>query len=203
MKTKEKILQRALELFNSDGVENVTTRHVAKSLGISQGNLHYHYPNKNTLIQALFARFIVKVKDAEQFKDASFQKKMFVDSVHRNYRIMEEFSFLFIDNEIIWRRIPQIKTDLIEFLKSKRGKFIELLNLYKANRIIRKNLNPTQINFLADQFIFTFSSWQRASEYMCHNDDKFNYFSDFTVRLILPYVVDSELKDWESLLVNK
>ena len=36
--TKEKIIAMSLEMFNRSGVENITTRHIAKELGISQGN---------------------------------------------------------------------------------------------------------------------------------------------------------------------
>jgi len=200
MNTKEKIVARTLELFNSGGVENVTTRHIAKSMGISQGNLHYHYPNKNSLIQILFVDFLKEIKEAEQFKDSTFQKNMFIDSIHVNYRIMVKYAFLFKDNEIIWRRIPEIKNELIEFLSYKKTKFIELLKMYKDNNILRSDITQNQINFLADQFIFTFSSWLRSSEYMDFKKNKLAYFSDFTVRLILPYLVASEIKLWEELL---
>jgi len=63
MTTKERILDEALQLFNDDGVENVTTRHIAKSLGMSQGNLHYHYPTKNIVIETLFDQFLGEVQN--------------------------------------------------------------------------------------------------------------------------------------------
>jgi len=200
LKTKEKILNKALKLFNSNGLENVTTRHIATELGISQGNLHYHYPNKNTLIKLLFNHFINEIKDSEQFKDGSFKEQIFINSIKTNYIIMQNYSFLFTDKEIVWRRIPEIKQDFFEFFESKKDKFNQLLALYKTEGLIRKQISDTQLNFLANQFIFTITSWLSSSDNI--TEDKLDYFIEFTARLILPYLEKSELNKWESLLTQ-
>lgn len=53
MKTKEKILRRALELFNESGLTQVGVREIARSLEISVGNLSYHFPRKEDIVLAL------------------------------------------------------------------------------------------------------------------------------------------------------
>ena len=60
--TKERILQKSLELFNNQGVEKVTTSLIAKELGISLGNLHYHFPNRDALIRALIDVFLADME---------------------------------------------------------------------------------------------------------------------------------------------
>ena len=45
-RTAERILASALGLFNRFGEPNVATTMVAADLGISPGNLYYHYPGK-------------------------------------------------------------------------------------------------------------------------------------------------------------
>src|SRR5689334_22613841 len=54
--TKARILDKALELFNEQGTSNVTTNHIAEALGMSPGNLYYHFRNKAEIVRALFAR---------------------------------------------------------------------------------------------------------------------------------------------------
>ncbi|MEF7614968.1 TetR/AcrR family transcriptional regulator [Aquincola sp. MAHUQ-54] len=56
-RTAERILDAALELLNRFGEPNVSTTLIAAELGISPGNLYYHYPAKEALINALYARY--------------------------------------------------------------------------------------------------------------------------------------------------
>lgn len=56
--TPARILDTALALFNQRGTANVTTNHIAEAMGISPGNLYYHYGNKSEIVRGLFARIL-------------------------------------------------------------------------------------------------------------------------------------------------
>lgn len=55
--TRDRIALASLELFNAQGERSVTTNHIAAHLGISPGNLYYHYRNKQVIIAQLFAEY--------------------------------------------------------------------------------------------------------------------------------------------------
>lgn len=55
-RTAERILETALTMFNRFGEPNVSTTAISADMGISPGNLYYHYPAKDELVNALFER---------------------------------------------------------------------------------------------------------------------------------------------------
>ena len=56
-RTAERILDTTLDLFNRLGEPNVSTTLISAEMGISPGNLYYHYPAKEELITRLFERY--------------------------------------------------------------------------------------------------------------------------------------------------
>ena len=63
MKTKDRILETARELFNARRFGNVTTAELASECGIAEGNLWYHFKNKRALLEAITEQFLVDVED--------------------------------------------------------------------------------------------------------------------------------------------
>ena len=56
MSRKLEILETARKLFNESNTQAVTTNHIAKAMGISPGNLHYHYKNREEIIRLIYTK---------------------------------------------------------------------------------------------------------------------------------------------------
>ncbi len=105
MKTNEKIIHASLQLFNEHGERSITTNHIAAHLGISPGNLYYHFKNKQDIIRSIFDNY-------EHFLNTSFQpyqaNKVTVDLLISYFDIMFEipwrFRFMYTNlNDILSR----------------------------------------------------------------------------------------------------
>ena len=79
--TKEKIIKTAQRLFNQQGLESVSIRGIASEMGISHGNLMYHFDNKDVLTRALLQ------KNRVQFEALSAQNKGEVDDLFMDFCI--------------------------------------------------------------------------------------------------------------------
>jgi AcrR family transcriptional regulator len=61
-KTRDRVLESSLELFNARGVSNVTTAEIARTVGINEGNLYYYFQKKEQLVTALFDAFEAEIR---------------------------------------------------------------------------------------------------------------------------------------------
>ncbi|MBN8682432.1 MAG: TetR/AcrR family transcriptional regulator [Chitinophagales bacterium] len=52
--TKQRIIESSIRLFNTEGVANVRLQQIADEVGISVGNLAYHYKNKEAIVSAVY-----------------------------------------------------------------------------------------------------------------------------------------------------
>ena len=121
MKTKEKILKAALDLFNIEGIELVTTRDIAAKTGISQGNLHYHYPNKNLLLEILFEEYMQQLNAAERYKGNGMLKEEILLSMKDNFQVIQLYRFTTLDRAVLWRRVPEAKKPSRNLYNEKRA----------------------------------------------------------------------------------
>lgn len=98
VRTRERILETSLAMFNAAGEPNVTTNHIADELGISPGNLYYHFRNKDDIVAQLFARYEQRMDEAltvpqqrlPNLEDVWLQ-------LHLVFECMWDFRFLYRD----------------------------------------------------------------------------------------------------------
>jgi AcrR family transcriptional regulator len=104
-RTRERILETALRLFNDFGEPNVTTQLIADDMGISPGNLYYHFHSKDELVEELFSEF---EKLFEASIAAPAQRATNVEDIwlflHTIFEKMWQFRFLYRDlNDLVSR----------------------------------------------------------------------------------------------------
>ena len=69
IKTRDRILAASLQLFNEQGERQVSTNHLAAALGMSPGNLYYHFKNKDAIIGEIFASYASRMAQTLTFPD--------------------------------------------------------------------------------------------------------------------------------------
>lgn len=109
-RTAERILEATLDLFNRFGEPNVSTTLISAELGISPGNLYYHYPAKDELVNSLFDRYehaLSELLDAgggvRNVEDAWF-------FVHTLFELIWQYRFLYRDLNDLLSRNRRLET---------------------------------------------------------------------------------------------
>jgi len=108
--TPERILDTSLAMFNAQGEPNVTTNHIADELGISPGNLYYHYRNKDDIVGQLFARYEARMDQALLVPEGRLPNLEDVWlQLHMVFECMWAFRFLYRDLVDILSRNRKLK----------------------------------------------------------------------------------------------
>src|ERR1700759_1422335 len=107
--TKTRILEAALALFNERGTDNVTTNHIADALGMSPGNLYYHYRNKAEIVRALFARIQGEWAVNYDVPPATIPSVSMMEAMLAgNFEIQARYRFFFRDLTLLLNADPEL-----------------------------------------------------------------------------------------------
>ncbi|HBC0574111.1 TPA: TetR/AcrR family transcriptional regulator [Listeria monocytogenes] len=136
---KEKILETTITLVEKEGFQNVSTRKIAKELGISSTAIYRHYPS----LEDLFSKVIIRLSTIlakklnqninEKFSAKSCLEKVGIDFVHFSMEKTHFFNLLFL-SPYSPKRIFESETTLIEFPTI--SLFLQLVNrMIKENKL--------------------------------------------------------------------
>jgi AcrR family transcriptional regulator len=120
MKTRDRILQTSLRLFNENGEPRITTNHIADELDISPGNLYYHFRNKDDIINLLFQQFERQMEAALQVPERRVpdMEDMWL-YLHLVFETIWEYRFLYRDLDNILSRNKKLRTHFRRILERK------------------------------------------------------------------------------------
>jgi len=106
MKTKERIVVVSNDLFNRNGVQAITTNHIAKALKMSPGNLYFHYHNKEEILQELFKRMCQETYQI--WKSKSARQISPIDFIDENFEVYWRYRFFHREMYSLRRRDPAL-----------------------------------------------------------------------------------------------
>ncbi len=102
-RTRERVLEVALRLFNEFGEPNTTTSLIAAEMEISPGNLYYHYRNKDEIVTALCIDFEHEMA-AVLSRPAAAEVEEIWRQMHDTFEVVWRYRFLYRDlNDILTR----------------------------------------------------------------------------------------------------
>ena len=137
MKTRERILECTLMLFNNQGEPNVTTLQIANELEISPGNLYYHFHGKEPLILGLFERFedeLTPLLDPPD--DLRLSPEDYWLFLHLIVERMAHYRFVFQDLSNLAGRLPKLARGVRNLLDAIKRTLASLLANLKAQGLL-------------------------------------------------------------------
>jgi AcrR family transcriptional regulator len=202
MKTKDKILSKALELFNEKGYNNITTRHIAAGLNISAGNLHYHFKHSEDIIKILFSELILKM-DVLLNDLQKIENKTLEDLYHFTFSIYEvfySFRFIFMNFFDILKHIPAIESQYESINMSRKEEFQVIFKGFQKNNIFRNNVPDFILKSLTTQIFIIADNWiiHNRLAFKLNEDEAIKHYALIQMNLFYPLLTEEQQKLYEA-----
>lgn len=191
MLRKRAILEAALKLFNETNTQSATTNHIAKAMGISPGNLHYHYKNREEIIRLLY----VQLRDEASLTVQELPKSIKELQEHQKLLIKLQWKYRFFFKEMLFlfSRDVSLEEMYIKDNIAHRERIVFSMKTFIEQGILSFP-NEKSFEFLIDSILL---SWQFYASYL-HTLGKF-LDSEGAIQVIeyinnamQPYIIQKE-----------
>jgi AcrR family transcriptional regulator len=156
-RTAERIAEVTLELFNRFGEPNVSTTMISAELNISPGNLYYHYPSKDALVNQLYDRYesallglLDAAPDVQDVEDTWF-------FLHSLFEQVWNHRFLYRDLNNLLSGNRHLETHFHAALERKTHAFRSLLESLATSGLMR--IDPDSIETLSASMSVMVTYW--------------------------------------------
>jgi len=163
-RTRERILETSLALFNRDGEPHVTTADIADEMNISPGNLYYHFRNKDDIIGELYAAYEKSVSPLLAVPaDAAPDVDDLWLVLHFMFERMHDYRFLYRDLDEITSRNRKLALRVADLLRRIEATVLELCrSLVRSGRMHGSDREIAALAANATLVATYWMSWQRV-----------------------------------------
>lgn len=127
MKTRDRILAEARLLFNERGYGNVPISELSDHLGMSEGNLWYHFKSKRALLEALSAQFASEITSRLAIFPLADDDvvEAYADLLGRMMAELRRHRFLYRDQADYGEHCDIVLSNLPDWYAQTRGQLID------------------------------------------------------------------------------
>ncbi|MCX8761535.1 TetR/AcrR family transcriptional regulator [Vibrio parahaemolyticus] len=158
MKTRDKIVYAALELFNQHGERNITTNHIADHIEISPGNLYYHFRNKQEIVREIFALYSAELLERftpiQGSQESLTMLKSYLDSI---FTLMWKYRFFYANLPEILSRDEQLHEQYIDVQEKLQANLIAIMQEFVSLKLL--GVNEQQLKSLVCTLHLIACSW--------------------------------------------
>lgn len=202
-KTKKKILEAALHLFNTYGLPNVSQRKISEHLGISPGNLTYHFKKKEDIEEALYFDLVNNISEEFRLmgeKEVSLRNLItFVDDF---FVTIYAYRFVYLDIVHLMRNNDVISAHYKQLILSRKLQFLRMIEQFTDSGLFREAelLDEYEMLYKRIQIILDF---YLSAEEITENSIGYRPMGNHTLLFlhsIYPYLTTKGKKQFMELL---
>lgn len=191
MQTKRRILDSALRLYNELGISTVTSRHIAKDLCISAGNLHYHFKHTEDIIQELYKDLVDEFDQRFLLWEniTNIDDQSMGNFIRDSFEIVYKYRFIFLNVIELSNRLNIFKSGYKELRSKREYQFKDICNKLTDAGYFKIRITEHELSILLSQifiisdFYLSYNQVGKALE----KDDALAEYGSLIIALFKPY----------------
>jgi len=157
--TVTRIVEGALALFNRADGAAVTTNHIAAHLGMSPGNLYYHFRNREEIVRAIFPRIVAGGLAATAAPGGRLSAHEFGERHLQGLHTLWQYRFFFRDLNQLVARDVRLAEEFRDYQRRLQAQYRGLFDLLIAQGSMRAPEPADDLDRLVTDSLVIWLNW--------------------------------------------
>lgn len=199
--TKQKIVKAAIELFNKKGLVNVRLQHIADDVGISVGNLAYHFYSKKAIVVGIDEQLEGELNPLLSVAH-DFPYLIDFDNHLASYHyLLNRYSFYFLDLLELERAYPKIYLKRQDYMSKMIGQIHKWMLLNMKKEIFCPEIQIGQYLHTSVTIWMIITFWMTQQQVRGKMDTNEGAFKEMIWNQLLPLFTKEGLMEFEAIIL--
>ncbi len=200
--TKQKILKAAIHLFNENGMTNVRLQQIADEIGISPGNLAYHFKNKEAIVESVQEDLCKQVSEILSTYRIFPNLMDFDNQLSKYFSFTKTHPFYFLDVLEINRHYPAIhakrQIQILKLISQIRKRF----DFNQQRGLIKEEPSVGFYDNIANTIWVLMTFWVPQNVVRnTNNTDQIKPFKEMIWNQMYPCFTEKGIAEYEQLII--
>ena len=201
MKTKNKIIGAAIQLFNQFGITQVSLRQIAAAIDISHGNLAYHYKGKNDILHEIYTKMDEEMSGAV-FPEGTHTLVHYHRLLKRISAFRKSYEFFYMDLLSIAREYPEVIERHRKTITKRSEEYDHLIRHLIGKGLVKTEKGPGFYKSLFHSIWVMSTFWLQQRRVLGENHPLIISGSDIkhVWEILLPHLTRKGLKEYREFV---
>lgn len=192
--TRQAIMSTAKALFNERGYDAVSTGDISNALGISKGNLTYHFKRKQDVMEAIVEEMHSHYEKPNAPTSLAELQALFI----RVQKVTEENAFYFWHYTQLAQMSPRIQEIQNEVVTDRISLFTSAFEMLQSNDILRAEEHPGHYSQLIRAILLICTYWVPHNKLVRENGIDMSML-DCLWGIISPMLTDRGINEYNEI----
>jgi len=198
--TRSEIITKSVALFNTRGFFKVTIKEIADAMGISPGNLTYHFKKKENLLEAIQTQLLKDTEGIMVPADQEITLAHFQEMFEKFFLVQQTYRFYFIEIIYLLQEYPEITKAYRDKTSSRFTNARKLVDYYIMTGRLKTEAQAGDYDDMVHSLWMVNTFWTLGTVLAGnYGDGRFASPINSLWKMLAPYLTEKGLEEYKAL----